>query len=183
VSPKKASAGTAMPCPDGASVALLPIAGLRPRDVEHLAQDLSALGFDVEVLPERPLPPGAYDERRRQYRAEVFVALALIEAARRRPRARILALTDVDLYASNLKFVFGIAESPGRAAVISFHRLRAGADERRLRERAVKEAVHELGHSLGLAHCPTSRCVMYFSNSLADTDRKTAAPCPACREA
>jgi hypothetical protein len=91
VSPKKASAGTAMPRPDGESVALLPIAGLRPRDVEHLARDLSALGFDVQVLPERPVPTGAYDERRRQYRAEVFVALALLEAARRRPHARILS--------------------------------------------------------------------------------------------
>jgi archaemetzincin len=39
-------------------------------------------------------------------------------------------------------------------------------------ERVVKEATHELGHAFGLRHCPRQKCVMFFSNSLADTDRK-----------
>jgi archaemetzincin len=44
----------------------------------------------------------------------------------------------------------------------------------------VKEAVHELGHTLGMEHCPDRSCVMYFSNSLADTDRKGEAYCSRC---
>ena len=44
----------------------------------------------------------------------------------------------------------------------------------------MKEAVHELGHTLGLEHCPDRSCVMYFSNSLADTDRKGEAYCSRC---
>lgn len=93
----------------------------------------------------------------------------------------MLGVTDRDLYAGDLNFVFGLAQSPGRAAVISLFRLRAGADEAGFRARAVKEAVHELGHTLGLPHCPDPACVMHFSNSLADTDRKGAAHCQACR--
>ncbi len=48
-------------------------------------------------------------------------------------------------------------------------------------ERVVKEAIHELGHTYGLGHCRDARCIMYFSNSLLDTDRKGAAFCVNCR--
>ena len=46
--------------------------------------------------------------------------------------------------------------------------------------RALKEAVHELGHTLGLAHCPDAGCVMHFSNALVDTDRKGHRLCVVC---
>jgi archaemetzincin len=47
--------------------------------------------------------------------------------------------------------------------------------------RTVKEAIHELGHTGGLEHCPDPRCVMYFSNTLADTDHKDYQFCARCR--
>jgi archaemetzincin len=56
-----------------------------------------------------------------------------------------------------------------------------GVDAFIFRERAVKEAVHELGHTFGLGHCPDSSCVMHFSNCLDDTDRKGKEYCPECR--
>jgi archaemetzincin len=69
-----------------------------------------------------------------------------------------------------------------RNAVISLMRLRIGADKETFRRRAVKEAVHELGHTFGLSHCASPRCVMRFSNSLADTDRKGSEWCELCEQ-
>jgi archaemetzincin len=48
--------------------------------------------------------------------------------------------------------------------------------------RVIKEAVHELGHALGLTHCEKSRCVMHFSNSLQDTDFKHYMFCERCNK-
>jgi archaemetzincin len=67
----------------------------------------------------------------------------------------------------------------GKAAVISLHRLRS-PDRSLFSLRILKEALHELGHNRGLRHCSDDGCVMHFSNTLADTDRKGPGFCPDC---
>ena len=99
---------------------------------------------------------------------------------------RILIVVDRDLYVPELNFVFGEAELGGPAAIISLCRLypefyRMKPDVLLFRERTLKEAVHELGHTFRLAHCTNPSCVMFFSNSLLDTDRKTSDFCAVCR--
>ncbi len=90
-----------------------------------------------------------------------------------------LGFTEVDMFVPELNFVFGLASSDGACAVVSIQRLRE-KDEGLLEERLLKEAVHELGHVLGLEHCDNRKCVMHFSNSLADTDVKGSGFCGKC---
>ncbi len=94
-------------------------------------------------------------------------------------------MTSVDLYAPGLNFVFGEALVFRGPALISVYRLRPEYygmlwDEGLFHERVLKEAVHELGHTLGLGHCKNPRCVMFFSNSILETDRKSAQLCRLC---
>jgi archaemetzincin len=95
-----------------------------------------------------------------------------------------LGVTDVDLYAPNLNFVFGEADPVNKVAAISLNRLhphiRSEDGTQLFLLRAGKEAVHELGHVHCLQHCTNPECVMFFSNSLADTDRKSDQFCPRC---
>jgi archaemetzincin len=96
---------------------------------------------------------------------------------------KVLGIVDLDLYVPELNFVFG--EASQRAAVISLARLRQEfynlpQDQSLFHKRALTEAVHELGHTYGLGHCGNPLCVMFFSNSLIDTDRKGSKFCPKC---
>jgi len=155
-------------------VTLKPFGPVDAAVLEHLRRELGIFG-SVEVAPEATVPPNAYDPKRRQYRAAQF-----LDASRDEPGDRVLAITAEDLYADNLNFVFGYASIRDRYAVISTARLHDAKPSRYL-ERALKEAVHEIGHTLGLEHDPDPACVMHFSNRLADTDRKGTAFCRRCQ--
>ena len=100
--------------------------------------------------------------------------------------ARLLGVTTCDLYVPVLTFVFGEAQLEGTCAVVSTARLAEpfyGMPRRDdlLRDRLLKEAVHELGHTFGLRHCPDWRCVMTSSHAVERLDVKTAEFCPRCR--
>jgi len=94
----------------------------------------------------------------------------------------LLGVAALDLYVPGMNFVFGEARCPGQVAVISTRRLKPTPRNQRLfRERVLKEAVHEIGHTLGLKHCPNSACVMHFSEQIGDTDKKSATFCVECQ--
>ncbi|MHB9112248.1 MAG: archaemetzincin family Zn-dependent metalloprotease [Thermoleophilia bacterium] len=135
----------------------------------------------AEPFPE-PLPTGAFDSRRGQYAA---VGLLAFLARRTESGLAVLGVTGVDLFAPRLNFVFGMADRAAGTAVISMHRLTPefygeAPDPVLSRERAAKEAVHELGHVLGLAHCSSSGCIMRFSSTIEDTDDKDTGFCGRC---
>lgn len=152
----------------------MPFEGMPSEVAKALAEDLAARGVATRIDAAVPLPGAAYTPGRGQYRAEPLLALVREHGA-----PYVLGLTHRDLFAQDLNFVFGFA-SEARACVVSTARLLAGADESLFRARLIKEAVHELGHTLGLGHCDNPRCVMHFSNSLPDTDRKLDAYCDRC---
>lgn len=127
----------------------------------------------------------AFDKKRKQYRSPVILSEVQGCAVKMKGLDRVLGVMDADIFVPELNFVFGEATCPGKAALISLCRLRPkfygeSPNMELFLERALKEAVHELGHTLGLTHCSRSLCVMYFSNSISDTDIKKSLFCNEC---
>jgi archaemetzincin len=142
-------------------------------------------GFHQEVAVGTPWfdPEEAFDPSRGQYHSTRLLEQLL--SGPQASDARLVGVTGVDLFIPVLTFVFGEAQVPGRAAVVSTHRLRSelyglNPDPELLAERLAKEAVHELGHTFGLVHCLDPECVMRASTYVEEIDLKPTSFCPAC---
>lgn len=163
-------------------IVLVPVGQVKKSILVSLSDRLAAaFGQRIAISGSNVSPEAMWDPRRKQYLADTLVG-----AIGRIHRGRIkLGIIDADIFAPGMNFVFGEADRSRRSAVISLARLRQDyyglpANEHLLQNRVAKEAIHELGHILGLAHCANSACVMHFSNALADTDVKGDQFCLRC---
>ena len=158
------------------TIHLQPI-GVVDQDVlNFLKLRLSALWAVVENSPVE-VPDDAYNGFRNQYEGlKALISIPDMDEP-------VLGIIDQDIFAENLNFIFGIAS--GNRALISLRRLRpefygGQKDQELFHLRALKEAMHELGHVFGLKHCSDPGCVMHFSNSIEDTDIKDWRYCRWC---
>jgi archaemetzincin len=153
--------------------------------LEHLAATLArTFHTPCRIRPETFDLSFALDPGRRQY-----YSTSILQRLERDSDldARVLGVTACDLYVPVLTFVFGEAQLDGNCAVVSTARLQEefyGMPRREdlHRERLVKEAAHELGHTFGLRHCADWRCVMSSSHGVERLDVKGAEFCGSCRK-
>jgi len=164
-------------------ITLKPLGNIADEIMEELKDGVGGIFHcPVEVKAGLSDLAQAYNPERKQY----FSSKLLASFKKSQREERVVGIADVDLYVPRLNFVFGEADVGSGTAIVSLYRLRQeyyglAPDEALFLERATKEIVHELGHTFGLGHCLNNKCVMHFSNSLADTDLKEANFCSSCR--
>jgi archaemetzincin len=142
--------------------------------------------FEVISLNSKPLPQMAWYPVRSRWRADSL--LIWLERSKSDSINFIMGLTDKDISCTNEDIpdwgIFGYGYQPGPSCVISTFRLKRNAkDDAHLRDRFVKVLLHELGHNLGLDHCPTPGCMMEDAEgTIVTVDNEKKELCPKCRE-
>jgi len=166
------------------NIEIIPIGQIDDFVLDYLKKNLADV-FKAEVAlgKSQPIPEYTFNKKRNQYHSS-----EILKNLTRLKQAQItLAIIERDLYVPELNFVFGQADPANKICIISLIRLKQSTyglaeNKELLLNRSLKEAVHEIGHLLGLGHCSNPKCVMYFSNSLLDTDKKDYRFCNTCQK-
>ena len=102
-------------------IVLIPIGEIEEAILKSLGRPLAeAFGQGTQVGGKIPLLRESYYYSRNQYLASPLLSLIPLPDSGN----RALGVVDVDIFAPGLNFVFGIADIPGRRALISLRRLR-----------------------------------------------------------
>jgi archaemetzincin len=141
-------------------------------------------GFTVKTLAARPLPRAAYYKPRKRYRAEKLLDHMLAEVVPGSSCDAVMGFTSVDISTTKDKIpdwgILGLAYLDGKVGVVSSYRTKRRASARKILERTVKVANHELGHVLGLPHMATGpECIMTDAGGTVKTvDKEKGTLCP-----
>ena len=156
-----------------------------PANALEWIENTAAEWFPLPIrrLPSLSIPESAYDAKREQYQSVEI--MKMLSQSAPRDASRVLGVTDVDLSIPMLSFLFGQAQFDGPIAVVSLCRLQQEfyglpPQESLLRERTVKEVLHELGHTFGLVHCSEPACVMSLATHIELVDAKSEQYCARC---
>jgi archaemetzincin len=164
---------------------LLPIGNFDERLLLEVAPALADVFHVPCRIADAQLDPQfAFHLERQQYHSSEL--LHALQSYAAHGAWRVLGITNIDLYIPILTFVFGEAQLGGPCALVSSHRLRQEFyglpfDSDLLRDRLIKEAVHEVGHTLDLTHCDDYSCAMAPSHAVEWIDLKEGVLCPTCQ--
>ena len=122
-----------------------------------------------------PLPHSAYYAARNRYKGDTLLRYL----AAHTPKGHVsLALTTKDISTTKGNFadygIMGLSYCPGKACVASNYRLKN-------KEQFFKVAIHELGHTQGIPHCPVKNCFMRDAKGGNHTNEEKEF-CPTCRK-
>lgn len=161
---------------------IVPIGDIDSALLIYIAEKLSVkFNLLFSLTRQIAVPTQAYNKYRNQ-----FLSVSILNSLNKKYNyAKVLGIINEDIYISELDFIFGESHIRGRSALISLKRLKEEyygkvPNTELLKERALKETIHELGHTFGIHHCMNYKCVMFFSKSISDTDNKKVDFCENC---
>jgi len=188
--------------PSPTIVGIQPLGDISASEVNLVRDAVSEMyGFQTVVLDHQSLPEMAYTEiRYPRYRADSilhWLSQPTYQSIKPDSVNIILSLTKADISITKYnketgeikdpewKYkdfgIFGLGRINGGVCVVSSHRLRSGVSQKTFEKRLTRIACHEVGHVLGLRHCPAEKCLMNDANeSIKTIDKSTGVLCESC---
>ena len=141
----------------GVSIVIQPFGDIPPSYVTYVKEQSSQIIPGIIIRKTIPLPKSAFYDPRKRYRADSLIDFL----ERNTPDGQAtIGLTIKDISCTDPRSpdwgVFGLSYCPGKACVASTFRLKGD----NILEQFFKIAIHELGHTQGLDHCPDTTCIM-----------------------
>ena len=143
----------------------------------NLFEQLKKLYPYVEINQSILLPKQAYYAPRNRYKADTLI-WHLSKNSKRSVNTIGLTSKDISTTKGNISDwgIMGLGYMPGNACVISTFRL----NKKNIQEQFYKVAIHELGHTQGLDHCPDKSCFMRDAEGKNHTNEEKYF-CPKCK--
>lgn len=184
---------------DETVIGILPFEDFPKRDIDSVKNALeNYYNFDVVILDKVDLPKMAYTViRYPRYRADSLLDWMSVRDYDTIDIVIGLTTKDISITkykdASRTKIkepewkykdfgIFGLGRIKGEVCVVSSNRLSAGVSKELFYKRLTRIACHEVGHVLGLHHCPNKNCLMNDANeSISTIDNNNGELCADCK--
>jgi archaemetzincin len=172
------------------TVHIVPLGDVPLADLEVAAKGIrDQAPFGIVIAPRADLPKHTETAEKGRYSADAL--LYFLKTIKTNTNDKVLGVLALDIVTPKNNVpnwgVLGLGDIDGKACVLSTYRMRrkwepgGGAAEPLVRERLWKIAVHELGHTLGLPHCPNKGCLMQDAHGTVKTVDDEGALCADCR--
>ncbi len=152
------------------TILIQPFKDISSENVKKTAEGIRKVYPNVKILEAISLPENAYYKDRNRYRAD-----SIIKFLNNRTKEGFITigLTSKDISVTKGKIkdygIMGLGYRPGKACVASQYRL----NRKNTDQQFFKIAIHELGHTQGLKHCPEKTCFMRDAEGGNPTDEET----------
>lgn len=139
------------------TILIQPFEDVKPKQLTEISENIRKIYPKIKILEPIDFPKNAFYQPRNRYRADSIIKYLRTKTPN---NCVTLAPTNKDISVTKGKVadfgVMGLGYRPGNACVASSFRL----NPKNKNEQFYKIAIHELGHTQGLKHCPDKTCFM-----------------------
>jgi archaemetzincin len=138
-------------------IAIQPFADIPKENVDYVAYYLKKMYANVVINAPIKLPKNSLNQAKTRHRADSLIRFL---SAQTKPGYLTIGLTTRDISTTKNTpdwGIMGLGFCPGKSCIASSFRLHG----KNKMEKLFKVAIHELGHTQGLKHCPVNDCLMH----------------------